>query len=186
MYAGDEHDFLNRRDPMIGVVLGGRYRVDERLAAGGFGAVYCGTDLVEGVEVAIKVLHKELANDTSVAARFRREGETLIQLRDPHTVTALALGETEDGTMYIVMELLHGESLYDRYRAGGAMPWRRVVRIAREVCSSLAEAHALGVVHRDLKPANIHLERRIRRQQTSSSRSSTSASPSCSRRARAT
>ena len=151
---------VERRDPMIGALLGGRFRVDFRLAAGGFGAVYRGTDVATGNEIALKVLHKELATDDSAVARFRREGDTLEQLRDPHTVTAHARGETEDGTLYIVMELLHGDSLYDRFRADGAMSWRRVAKIARAVCSSLAEAHALGIVHRDLKPANIHLERR--------------------------
>nr|HEX4315290.1 serine/threonine-protein kinase [Kofleriaceae bacterium] len=152
---------VERRDPMVGRVMGGRYRVDLRLAAGGFGAVYRGTDLADHSDVAIKILHSELAaNDDSAVARFRREGDTLSSLRDPHTVTALSVGETEDGTLYIVMELLHGESLYDLFRATGAMSWRRVARIARAVCSSLVEAHALGIVHRDLKPANIHLEHR--------------------------
>ncbi|HEU4727972.1 MAG TPA: protein kinase, partial [Kofleriaceae bacterium] len=69
-------------------------------------------------------------------------------------------GEAPDGTLYIVMELLRGESLYQRFRTHGPLPWRRVVHIARGVCSSLAEAHAAGIVHRDLKPANIHLETR--------------------------
>jgi len=60
--------------------------------------------------------------------------------------------------MYIAMELLQGESLFERFRALGPLPWRRMVAITRQVCSSLAEAHALGIVHRDLKPTNIHLE----------------------------
>jgi serine/threonine protein kinase len=160
MYVHDQPNKTPRRDPLIGVVLGDRFRVDDRLAAGGFGAVYRGSELATGAEVAVKVLHKDLARDASAVARFRREGDTLCQLRDPHTVTAIARGESADGTMYIAMELLHGESLDSRFRANGTMPWRRVARIARAVCSSLAEAHALGVVHRDLKPANIHLERR--------------------------
>src|SRR5262249_49333991 len=63
-----------------------------------------------------------------------------------------------DGTLYIVMELLRGESLFERFRTRGPLPWQRMVAIARAVCSSLAEAHALGIVHRDLKPTNIHLE----------------------------
>src|SRR6185503_7116261 len=68
------------------------------------------------------------------------------------------IGEAPDGTLYIVMELLHGQSLYDRYREHGALPWPRMLAIARAVCSSLAEAHGLGIIHRDLKPTNIHLE----------------------------
>jgi serine/threonine-protein kinase len=92
-------------------------------------------------------------------ARFRREAEALAALRSPHTVRAFEFGEASEGPLYIVMELLQGESLYERYRALGPVPWRRMLAIARQVCESLAEAHALGIVHRDLKPTNIHLER---------------------------
>jgi len=155
-----EHTVVERIDPLIGMVLHNRFRVEYRLAAGGFGAVYRGTDLTAGGEVAIKLLHSALASDSSVVARFRQEGETLSKLRDPHTVTAIALGETPDGTLYIAMELLRGESLHERYRARGKLPWKSVVAIARAVCASLSEAHAYGVIHRDLKPANIHLEPR--------------------------
>jgi eukaryotic-like serine/threonine-protein kinase len=151
---------VERRDPLVGTVLDQRFRIDRQLAAGGFGAIYRATDVRSDAEVALKVLHPQMARDQAVVARFRREGATLSNLRDPHTITAYELGEAADGTLYIVMELLHGESLYEQYRATGRLSWRRVVHIARGVCSSLAEAHAAGVVHRDLKPANIHLERR--------------------------
>src|ERR1041384_4900823 len=142
-------------DPLVGTVIDQRFRIDLQLAAGGFGAIYRATDVLSDAEVALKVLLPKLARDPMVVARFRREGQTLATLRDPHTITAYELGEAPDGTLYIVMELLHGESLYTRFRREGPMPWRRVLRIAAGVCSSLAEAHALGVVHRDLKPANI-------------------------------
>jgi serine/threonine-protein kinase len=137
-----------------------RYRVEQRLAQGGFGAVYRATHVATGAAVAIKVLHPQFAQSPEVVARFRREAAALAQLRDPHTVTLYEHGETADGTVWLAMELLSGESLLDRFTASGKMPWRRVVAIAREVCSSLVEAHALGIIHRDLKPANIHLERR--------------------------
>ncbi len=105
-------------------------------------------------------MHAALAADHSVAARFRREVEALASLTSPHTVAALDAGEAPDGTPYLVMELLTGESVYARYKAKGRMPWERVVAIARGVCDSLSEAHSLGIVHRDLKPENIHLEHR--------------------------
>jgi serine/threonine-protein kinase len=141
-------------------ILDGRYRVEEKLAAGGFGSIYRATDLVMGRQVALKVLHRELADDPSVVERFRREAAALARLRDPHTITMYDVGESIDGTRYIVMELLRGESLHELFHAhGGQVPWRRMVTIARGVCSSLREAHALGIVHRDLKPANIHLEK---------------------------
>ncbi|HET7502388.1 MAG TPA: serine/threonine-protein kinase [Kofleriaceae bacterium] len=151
---------VERHDPMIGAVLDRRFRIDFQLATGGFGAIYRATDVLSDAEVALKVLHPQLTRDPSVVARFRREGAALSSLRDPHTITAYEIGEADDGTLYIVMELLRGESLYQRFRTDGPLPWRRVVHIARGVCSSLAEAHAAGIVHRDLKPANIHLETR--------------------------
>jgi serine/threonine protein kinase len=147
-------------DRLTGAILDRRYRLDEKLAAGGFGAIYRATDLIMGREVALKVLHRELANDSSVVERFRREASALARLRDPHTVTMYDVGETHDGTRYIVMELLRGQSLHELFHGSGKqLPWGRVVAIARGVCSSLREAHAVGIVHRDLKPANIHLER---------------------------
>jgi tRNA A-37 threonylcarbamoyl transferase component Bud32 len=155
-----ERTAVERRDPLLGEVFDRRFRVEARIAAGGFGAIYRATHLKSGHHFALKVLHANLTNDSGVVARFRREGAALTLLRDPHTITAYELGEADDGTLYIVMELLRGESLYERYRAKGRLPWQRVVAIARAVCSSLAEAHALGIIHRDLKPTNIHLEPR--------------------------
>ena len=161
-YDQDAGDTAPALDRLTGAILDDRYRLDEKLAAGGFGSIYRALDLVMGREVALKVLHRELAHDTSVVERFRREATALARLRDPHTVTMYDLGEAPDGTRYIVMELLRGESLHDQFHAHGKrLPWRRVVRIARGVCSSLREAHAVGIVHRDLKPANIHLERSL-------------------------
>src|SRR5439155_10854719 len=109
--------------------------------------------------VALKILHERLTSEPSLVARFRREGATLAQLRDPHTVVAYELGEAQGGALYIAMELLGGESLFERYHRRGPLPWRDMLAIARACCSSLGEAHSLGVVHRDLKPANIHLDR---------------------------
>ncbi len=155
-----ERTVIGRRDPLVGEVFDQRFRIEARIAAGGFGAIYRATHLRSGHEFALKLLHPNLTSDPRLVARFRREGAALTRLRDPHTITAYELGEADDGTLYIVMELLHGETLYDRYRMRGALPWREVLAIARAVCSSLAEAHALGIIHRDLKPTNIHLEPR--------------------------
>ncbi|MGE5183069.1 MAG: serine/threonine-protein kinase [Acidobacteriota bacterium] len=152
-----EATVVDRGGRLLGVVLDGRYRIEDKLAEGGFGIVYRATHLPSGADVAVKVLHAELTRDPDVVARFRREGAVLARLRDPHTVAAYDIGEV-DGLLYIAMELLRGENLHDRFTARGALPWPEVVTIAREVCSSLAEAHALGIVHRDLKPSNIYLE----------------------------
>ena len=145
------------RDPLIGTWLDDRYLIEERIATGGFAAVYRART-ADAVAVALKVLHPRLTTDPAMVVRFQREGATLAQLRDPHTVRTLAVGETRDGLPYIAMELLTGESLLDRLTRRHALAWRQAVEVARAVCHSLAEAHALGVVHRDLKPANIHIE----------------------------
>ena len=144
-------------DPLLGITIAKRYRIELKIAAGGFGAIYRAIDLETGVDVAVKLLHPQLTSDPAVVERFKREGKALATLRDPHTVSAYALGQTRDGMLYIVMELLEGQTLHDRFHELGPLPWRKMVAIALDVCSALAEAHRLGIVHRDLKPANIHL-----------------------------
>jgi eukaryotic-like serine/threonine-protein kinase len=93
------------------------------------------------------------------SARFRREAEAAARLTSPHTVELYDFGVTEDGTLYLVMELLQGTTLEALVRREGPQPAAKVVRILSEVCDSLEEAHAAGLVHRDIKPANIHLGR---------------------------
>jgi serine/threonine-protein kinase len=156
----NEHTVVQRQDLLLGGVVANRFRIREKIAAGGFGAIYRAEHMASGHEVAIKVLHPQLAADPNVVARFNREGTTLSKLRAPHTVTTYEFGEAPDGMLYIVMELLKGVSLHERLRERGMLPWREALQIARAICISLAEAHALGIVHRDLKPANIHLETR--------------------------
>jgi protein kinase-like protein len=146
-------------DPLVGTLLAGRYRVLDRLGQGGFGAVYRAEQVSMGREVAVKVLHRALARDAHVIGRFRREARTACRLRDPHTVITHDFGETEDGTLYLVMELLFGKRLLDLL-AQGPLPAARAVRIAEQVCQSLAEAHAAGIVHRDIKAENVMVEDR--------------------------
>jgi serine/threonine-protein kinase len=148
------------RDPLAGSLLDGRYRLDEKIADGGFGSIYRATHLASNRAVAVKILHRRFRTDPGISARFRREAAAMATLHDPHTVAAYDHGEAPDGTLYIVMELLVGQSLYDRFMSRGGLPWQHMVAIARGVCSSLAEAHDNGIVHRDLKPANIYLEQR--------------------------
>jgi serine/threonine-protein kinase len=147
------------RDLLVGTWLDDRYLVEERIATGGFGAVYRARTAA-GASLALKILHPSLTADPNAVARFEREGATLTRLHDPHTVTTLAVGEAGDGTRYIAMELLTGESLQARLARERTLPWQTAVAIARALCSSLAEAHALGVVHRDLKPDNVCVEQR--------------------------
>ncbi|HWO23268.1 MAG TPA: serine/threonine-protein kinase [Kofleriaceae bacterium] len=149
-----------RRDSLTGVLFHNKYQIGAKLAAGGFGSIYRAKYLPTGVSVALKVLHPDLASDPHLSARFRREAAVLARLQNPHTIKTFEHGETPDGTLYIAMELLTGQSLHAELRAQGPVPWWRMLAIMRGVCSSLIEAHSHGFVHRDLKPANIHLEER--------------------------
>jgi eukaryotic-like serine/threonine-protein kinase len=147
-----------RRDAAIGSVIDETYRLDEKLAEGGFGAIYRATHLASGSALALKILHADFAADSQLAGRFLRESKALARLRNPHTVVTYERGEARDGTLYIAMELLRGESLLQRFTRLGPLAWPEVLAIMRAVASSLREAHELGIVHRDLKPANIHLD----------------------------
>jgi len=149
-----------RRDSLTGLLFDGRYRIEAKLAAGGFGSIYRALHVPTGARVALKVLHPEFASDPTLSARFRREASVLASLRDPHTIKTHEHGEAADGTLYIAMELLTGRNLQAELRSQGPLPWWRMLSIMRGVCCSLIEAHARGIVHRDLKPANIHLEQR--------------------------
>ena len=147
-------------DPYVGSVLKGRFQIESKLGEGGFGAVYRGVQLGTGRIVAIKLLHPDMTRDKNVVARFRREGQVLCNLRDAHTITTYDFDQTEDGTLFIAMELLEGRSLHDVFHTEAPIAWRRMVKFIAECCSSLSEAHQQGIIHRDLKPENIHLERR--------------------------
>jgi len=102
-------------------------------------------------------------NDRAVAAqaiaRFQREAEAAAHLRSSHTVDLYDFGVTEDQTLYLVMELLEGMDLESLVRQHGPLPAARVIHVLRQVCDSLEEAHARGLIHRDIKPANLHLGR---------------------------
>src|SRR4051812_2034252 len=143
----------------------GSYRLGELLGRGGMGEVYKATHRMLARPAAIKLIHPEAltSRDRKSAglaiARFRREAEAAAQLRSPHTVELYDFGETEDGTLYFVMELLEGLDLETLVRREGPLPQERVIHILRQVCDSLGEAHASGLVHRDVKPANLHVGR---------------------------
>jgi eukaryotic-like serine/threonine-protein kinase len=145
-------------DPHLGAEIGGRYVADKRIAIGGFGSIYRGREITSERVIALKIMHRELAGDDNLLARFRREGIVLRKLLNPHAVATYEVGETQDGLPFIAMELLEGETLLVTFRAaGGRLPWHRAFAIGKAVCSALGEAHGLGIVHRDLKPANIFL-----------------------------
>ncbi|MBU6366750.1 MAG: protein kinase [Gemmatimonadetes bacterium] len=135
--------------------LADRYRVGRELGAGGMATVYLAHDLRHERDVAIKVLHPEIA-DTVGAERFLREIRLVARLSHPHVLPLFDSGESE-GLLYFVMPAVRGRSLRDRLDASGPLAVDEAVRIAAEVASALDYAHRQGVVHRDIKPENILL-----------------------------
>ena len=144
-------------DSLIGRVFGGRYRIEERLGAGGMGTVYRANQEVVNRAVALKVLHGQSALDEREVARFRQEARAVASLRHPHTVSLIDYGETEDGVFYLVMELVEGRTLREVLSNEAPLPLSRAIHILSQMAESLAEAHAGGIVHRDLKPSNVLL-----------------------------
>ena len=133
----------------------GPYRVDSLIGSGGMGEVYLGLDTRLDRQVAIKVLQRSLAKDASLRERFEREARTISSLSHPNICTLFDLGR-HDGSDYLVMEYLQGETLADRI-GRGPLPPREVVRIGLGIASALEAAHRQGIVHRDLKPGNVML-----------------------------
>lgn len=144
-------------DALIGQILAGKYRIDERLSGGGMGTVYRGTHVLMDKTVAIKVLLPSLAADEKIVARFSREARAASKISHPHALSVTDFGEAENGVVFLVMEYLSGLTLKQIIRQEGPMPLQRAVEILRQVGGALDAAHAEGVVHRDLKSDNIML-----------------------------
>ena len=135
----------------------GPYEVMDLLGAGGMGEVYRARDTRLGRDVAIKVLPEHVAHDREALARFGREARAVAALSHPHIASLFDIGET-DGTHYLVLELLEGETLAARLRRG-APPEAEALEIGAQIAEALSAAHGHGVVHRDVKPANVMLTR---------------------------
>jgi serine/threonine-protein kinase len=146
-------------DPLVGRVVGGRFKVIALLARGGMGKVYRAEQAPLGRICALKVLNPDYAGeqDPEFHKRFFLEASVASKLTHPNTVTIFDYGRTDDDIYYMAMEYLEGHTLHRAIREAGCLPEERTVRIARQVCRALREAHSLGVIHRDLKPANIFL-----------------------------
>jgi serine/threonine protein kinase len=144
-------------EALVGSTIHGRYAVESLLGVGGMGAVFKGrhTGLQRGV--AIKVLHPEIGRDPAVSKRFDREAQSASRLDHPNCVRVTDFGTTENGTKYLVMELLEGDELDSRL--GQPWPPDRAVATIEQVLRGLEHAHYVGIVHRDLKPENIFVTR---------------------------
>jgi serine/threonine-protein kinase len=144
-------------DSLIGSVLSGKYRIDERLNEGGMGTVYRGTHVLMDKTVAIKVLRPSLAADEKIVARFSREARAASRISHPNALSVTDFGEDENGTVFLVMEYLSGRTLKKVIQEEGPLPLPRVVDITRQIADALNAAHQQGIIHRDLKSDNIML-----------------------------
>ncbi|MBK8256418.1 MAG: protein kinase [Polyangiaceae bacterium] len=139
-----------------GTIVAGKYRLEKPLARGGVGTVWVAHHLELGNSVAVKFLDPRVASSPQVRSRFEREARAAAHMRSPHIVQVFDYGITGD-TPYLVMELLHGETLHSRLRRVKRMGFGDVYRLLVQLGKGLRRAHEAGFVHRDLKPANIYL-----------------------------
>lgn len=153
----DQRELVQVKDPREGTVLAGQYQIERVLGEGGMAIVYEASHRFVERRYAVKIMKSEFSQNEIVRERFRREARAAQKLAHPNIIEILDQGETEDGSLYLVMELLRGESLADLMDRVGRIPLNRTLLIAAQTAQALARAHDLEVVHRDLKPENIFL-----------------------------
>ena len=142
-------------DPLIGLTVADRYRIDKRIGVGGMGTVYLGTHVRLGQNVAIKVLHERYAGDEKLTARFENEALTYGEVSHPNLVGLHDFGRTDDGTFYMVLEYCPGISLSKLIREQGALDSILAADLILQIAQGLGQAHKQAIIHRDLKPENI-------------------------------
>ncbi len=141
----------------LGEHIAGRYELSRLLGSGATGAVYEALDVKRGEQVAVKLLHEHLRTSDGHVARFAREVRATTAIAHSSVVRVLDAGEDGDGTLFLVLELLEGQLLFERMASG--LETREIVEIGRQLLGALAAAHARGIVHRDIKPENLFLTR---------------------------
>ncbi|MCB9628806.1 MAG: serine/threonine protein kinase [Sandaracinaceae bacterium] len=156
-HLDDLEEFEARPDRYVGTVLADRYRVLRLLGEGGMGAVYEAEHTVIGRRVAVKVLHAQFASESKVVKRFVNEARAAAMIGHPNILDCTDLGQAEDGSPFLVLELLTGCDLDEEIQTSGPMQVGRLVDIMLQAASALSAAHKKGIVHRDMKPDNIYL-----------------------------
>jgi len=146
-----------RRGPLTGRLIDGRYRILELIGEGGMGAVYRAIHTLMDKELAVKVLLPEYTAMPGLAKRFQQEAQSASRLDHPGIIQVFDFGETEDGLLYLVMAHLQGRSLTEVITKEAPLSTPRATALGRQICEALAHAHSQGVVHRDLKPDNVML-----------------------------
>ncbi|MCB9541506.1 MAG: serine/threonine protein kinase [Myxococcales bacterium] len=148
-----------KRDPIIGRVVAGRFPVVALIGQGAYGTVYRAVQQPVGREVALKVMNLSAARDEELRTRFFREARVVARLSHPSAVTLFDYGEDHDGLLYMVLEYIRGRTLRDAIVEEAPLAPERVAALTMQVLGALVEAHGIGLIHRDLKPANIMLTR---------------------------
>src|SRR4051795_4144124 len=151
------HPHNRAMSSQVGTLLNGRYRLDAQIGTGGVSTGYRAFDTVLERQVAIKLMHREIASDSDQLERFRREARAVAQLNHPHIVTVIDAAE-DDGAPYIVFEYVEGETLKERIRRLGRLPLAEAIACAIEIARGLGAAHERGIVHRDIKPQNVLID----------------------------
>jgi serine/threonine protein kinase len=146
------------KPPELGDLLDGKYRIESKIGQGGCGVVFQATHLELNRPVAIKVLHNA-PKDSQAMARFRVEGIASCRVKHPNAVSVFDFCAVDQRLPYLVLELLHGNSLQDELLRYRALSVKRCVEIFVPICGALAQAHQAGIVHRDIKPSNIFLHK---------------------------
>jgi serine/threonine-protein kinase len=146
---------------LIGRTIGGKYVVRNVLGEGGMGTVFEAEHLTIGRSVAVKVLHPTQARKKDAVRRFHQEARAAGAIGHPNICEVYDLGTLDDGSPYLVMEKLVGETLADRIASEGGLPFDDVIDVLVQVLSGLVAAHEKGIVHRDIKPENVFLTRRV-------------------------
>ena len=144
------------REPSLAGRMLGSYRIVTELGAGGMGTVWYAEHVRIGRRVAIKILHPELSADPEPVGRFVREARAVNAIRHPNIVDITDIGDDDD-LVYLVMELLEGETLGARLERDEQLPLATTLTMVKQIALALSAAHERGVVHRDLKPENIFL-----------------------------
>jgi serine/threonine-protein kinase len=146
--------------PAPGEILAGKYRVESVLGIGGMGVVLAVEHIELGQGMAVKLMLPGSHHEPTAAARFLREARAAAALQSEHVVRIFDVGTLEDGSPFMVMELLRGDDLAQVLAGGGPLPIEDAVDYVLMACHAVAEAHGRGIVHRDLKPSNLFLARK--------------------------
>src|SRR5690349_7479962 len=148
-------------DPLIGQLIADRYQILSMIGEGGMGRVYVAEHVRMGRKSAVKVINPALATTADAISRFNREAANACKINHPNVAQVYDFGEMADGTLYLAMEYIDGETLDSIVAREGSLPPARAAQLTKQVADALFAAHHLGIIHRDLKPENVMIARHL-------------------------